>query len=46
MQLKITKQKKDFDVADYYIKNDNLETSKQVLKYIVEKVKNEKNIIS
>lgn len=44
--IKNHETEKDFDVADYYIKNDNLETSKQVLKYIVEKVKNEKNIIS
>ena len=40
--IKNHETEKDFDVADYYIKNDNLETSKQVLKYIVEKVKNEK----
>lgn len=44
--IKNNEMERDFDLADYYITNDNLETSKKVLEYIVGVIKNEKNTIS
>lgn len=38
--------KNDIEIADYIITNNNLETSKQILKYIVKDVLNEKTSIS
>ena len=44
--IKNNEMERDFDLADYYITNDNLETSKKVLEYIVGVIKNEKDTIS
>lgn len=44
--IKNNEMERDFDLADYYITNDNLETSKKVLEYIVGVIRNEKDTIS
>lgn len=44
--IKTNEMEKDFDLADYYITNDNLETSKKVLEYIVKEIRNEENTVS
>ncbi len=38
--------KNDIEIADYIITNNNLETSKQILKYIVKEIRNEEDTIS
>lgn len=38
--------KNDIEIADYIITNNNLETSKQILKYIVKEIRNEEAFIS
>lgn len=44
--IKNHEMERDFDLADYYITNDNLETSKKVLEYIVGVIRNEKDTVS
>lgn len=38
--------KNDIEIADYIITNNNLETSKQILEYIVKEIRNEETFIS
>lgn len=38
--------KNDIEIADYIITNNNLETSKQILKYIAKEIRNEEAFIS
>lgn len=44
--IKNHEMERDFDLADYYIRNDNLETSKKILEYIVKEIRNEETVIS
>ena len=44
--IKTNEMEIDFDLADFYITNDNLETSKKVLEYIVKGIRDEKDSIS